>query len=148
MIGNFGLAGNLLLSRHVDRLGAGRAVNWPLTGVALSAVLWPCATSPGRTMVIILPWAVGCFASNSAQQARLGMAAPALAPGLMALNTSAIYLGQALGAAGGGAMMAANRLAGQSPFAGLHQVAVAWLVAAVGLSVWAGRALARRGADA
>ena len=143
--GAFGLAGNVLLSRHVDRIGAGRAVNWLLAGVTLSATLWPWATSPGQMMVIILPWAIGCFASNSAQQARLGTAAPALAPGLLALNTSAIYLGQAFGAAGGGAMMAANQLAGDPPFAGLHHVAVAWLLAAVCLSVWAGRSLARRG---
>ena len=143
--GAFGLAGNVLLSRHVDRIGAGRAVNWLLAGVTLSAILWPWATSPGQMMVIILPWAIGCFASNSAQQARLGTAAPALAPGLLALNTSAIYLGQAFGAAGGGAMMAANQLAGDPPFAGLHHVAVAWLLAAVCLSVWAGRSLARRG---
>jgi len=143
--GAFGLAGNVLLSRHVDRIGAGRAVNWLLAGVTLSAILWPWATSPGQMMVIILPWAIGCFASNSAQQARLGTAAPALAPGLLALNTSAIYLGLAFGAAGGGAMMAANQLAGDPPFAGLHHVAVAWLLAAVCLSVWAGRSLARRG---
>jgi predicted MFS family arabinose efflux permease len=143
--GAFGLAGNVLLSHHVDRIGAGRAVNWLLAGVTLSAILWPWATSPGQMMVIILPWAIGCFASNSAQQARLGTAAPALAPGLLALNTSAIYLGQAFGAAGGGAMMAANQLAGDPPFAGLHHVAVAWLLAAVCLSVWAGRSLARRG---
>lgn len=143
--GAFGLTGNVLLSRHVDRIGAGRAVNWLLAGVTLSAILWPWATSPGQMMVIILPWAIGCFASNSAQQARLGTAAPALAPGLLALNTSAIYLGQAFGAAGGGAMMAANQLAGDPPFAGLHHVAVAWLLAAVCLSVWAGRSLARRG---
>lgn len=146
--GAFGLVGNLLLSRYVDRFGAGRSVNWLLAGVTLSAICWPWATSPGQMMVVILPWAVGCFASNSAQQARLGMAAPALAPGLMALNTSAIYLGQALGAAGGGAVMAANQLAGQAPYGGLHHVATAWMVAAVGLSIWAGRALARRGADA
>lgn len=143
--GAFGLTGNVLLSRHVDRIGAGRAVNWLLAGVTLSAILWPWATSPGQMMVIILPWAIGCFASNSAKQARLGTAAPALAPGLLALNTSAIYLGQAFGAAGGGAMMAANQLAGDPPFAGLHHVAVAWLLAAVCLSVWAGRSLARRG---
>ncbi|MBT9599542.1 MAG: MFS transporter [Vitreoscilla sp.] len=146
--GAFGLVGNLLLSRYVDRFGAGRSVNWLLAGVTLSAIFWPWAASAGQMMVVILPWAVGCFASNSAQQARLGMAAPALAPGLMALNTSAIYLGQALGAAGGGAVMAANQLAGQAPFAGLHHVATAWLVAAVGLSIWAGRALVRRGTDA
>ena len=40
------------------------------------------------------------------QQARLGAAAPALAPALMALNSSAIYLGQAAGASSGGWLIA------------------------------------------
>ncbi len=143
--GAFGLLGNLLLSRHVDRVGAGRAVSALLAGVAASLLLWPLAGTPLQLMAVILPWALGCFASNSAQQARLGHAAPALAPALMALNTSAIYLGQALGAAGGGALMAANQVAGRPPFARMHLVALAWIVVAVATSLWASRALARRG---
>jgi predicted MFS family arabinose efflux permease len=143
--GAFGLVGNVLLSRHVDRVGAGRAVTALLVGVAASVALWPLARTPAMVMVVILPWALGCFAANSAQQARLGAAAPALAAALMALNTSAIYLGQALGAAGGGALMAANQAAGRPTFAQLNLVALAWLAAAVATSFWAGRALARRG---
>jgi len=142
--GGFGLIGNVLLSRNVDRVGAGRAVTALLAGVAVSIALWPLARSPAVMMAVILPWALGCFASNSAQQARLGAAAPRLAPALMALNTSAIYLGQALGAAGGGALMAANQAAGRPDYDGLHLVALAWLIAAVAASLWAGRALARR----
>lgn len=141
--GAFGLVGNVLLSRHVDRVGAGRAVTVLMAGIALSLALWPIATTPAMLMLVILPWALGCFASNSAQQARLGTAAPALAPALMALNTSAIYLGQALGAAGGGALMAANQAAGRPPFEALHHVGLAWMVGAVGLSFWASHALAR-----
>jgi predicted MFS family arabinose efflux permease len=41
------------------------------------------------------------FAANSAQQARLIQISPELASGSVALNTSAIYLGQAIGSAGG-----------------------------------------------
>jgi predicted MFS family arabinose efflux permease len=141
--GGFGLLGNIVLSRNVDRFGAGRAVAFLLGGVALSMALWPLARTPLAVMIVILPWALGGFASNSAQQARLGSAAPAAAPALMALNTSAIYLGQALGAAGGGALMAANETAGRPVFTGLHVVSLAWLAAAVATSLWAGRALAR-----
>jgi len=141
--GAFGLLGNLLLSHHVDRLGAGRAVALALAAITVSVLLWPLGTSPLLLGLILLPWALGGFASNSAQQARLGGAAPALAPALMALNTSAIYLGQALGAAGGGAMMAANEAAGRATFAWLHAVALGWLVAAWLLSRWASRALQR-----
>jgi predicted MFS family arabinose efflux permease len=87
--------------------------------------------------LVIVPWGLGCFAANSAQQARLGLAAPALAPALMALNTSAIYLGQAAGAAGGGALLAAHG------FSLLAPVGVIWLVAALALSLWAGRRSAK-----
>jgi hypothetical protein len=33
--------------------------------------------------LVLVPWALGCFASNSAQQARLALAAPALATALI-----------------------------------------------------------------
>jgi predicted MFS family arabinose efflux permease len=68
------------------------------------------------------------------QQARLGSAAPALAPALMALNTSAIYLGQAAGAASGGWLIA------HEGFGALSWVGLGWVVAAIALSVWASRA--------
>jgi len=58
---------------------------------------------------------------------------------LMALNTSAIYLGQALGAAGGGAIVVANRAAGREPYVGMAGVALAWMLAAIALSLWAAR---------
>ena len=68
----------------------------------------------------------------------------ALAPVLMALNTSAIYLGQALGAAGGGAIVAANQAAGRAPFSSMAPVACAWMAAALALSVWAARRMKQR----
>jgi predicted MFS family arabinose efflux permease len=108
----------------------------------VSFVLWPLAASGVITMgLVLVPWALACFGSNSAQQARLGAAAPALAPVLMALNTSAIYLGQAAGAAGGGALVAANGAAGRPAFAGLWLVALAWMAVALTLSLWAQRAM-------
>jgi predicted MFS family arabinose efflux permease len=143
--GLFGLVGNVVLSRVVDRVGAARAVFWLLAGIAVSLAVWPLATSVPMLALVMVPWALGCFASNSAQQARLGLAAPALAPALLALNTSAIYAGQAIGAASGGALVAAQAAAGASDAAvydGLHIVALAWVVAALALSAWAQRRLA------
>ena len=109
--GAFGLLGNVLLSRCIDRFGAARCVALH-AGADGACRCWPGRWPPAcRAMALVLvPWALGCFASNSAQQARLALAAPALAPALMALNTSAMYLGQALGAASGGALMARRRL--------------------------------------
>lgn len=139
--GLFGLIGNVLVSQRIDRLGAGRAATAMIGLMALSLLLWPLGTSVWAIALVIVPWGLGCFSSNSAQQARLGgAAAPALAPLLMALNTSAIYLGQAVGAASGGALVA-----GTGGFAALSPAGLGWLLAALGLSVWATRRLPRHG---
>jgi predicted MFS family arabinose efflux permease len=105
--GAFGLAGNVLVSRRIDRLGPPRAVFITLGGMALSLLLWPLGASLLWVQALVLvPWALGCFSANSAQQARLVQLAPALAPATVALNTSAIYGGQALGSAMGGGLIA------------------------------------------
>jgi predicted MFS family arabinose efflux permease len=132
--GAFGLVGNVALQRWIDRFGAARCVTLALVVMAFSLVVWPLAAGLAAMAAVITPWALGCFSSNSAQQARLGAAAPALAPALMALNTSAMYLGQAVGAAGGGALVAAHG------YGGLHWAGLMWLLAAVLLSL----ALAQR----
>ena len=131
--GAFGLAGNLLLARWIDRFGAAACVTTTLAAMALSMAAWPLAAGAASMALALVPWALGCFSSNSAQQARLGVAAPDLAPALMSLNTSAIYLGQAIGAAGGGALVAA---AGYGP---LPWAALAWMAAAIALSAWLAR---------
>ena len=97
----------------------------------------PLATGFATMALVLVPWALGCFATNSAQQARLGLAAQALAPALMALNTSAIYLGQAIGAASGGVLLS------HSGYTQLHWVGAVWMFVAIALSLWAG-AHARR----
>ena len=131
--GAFGLVGNVMLTRHIDRIGAARAVLATLGLITLSLLLWPLAHGFVAMALVLVPWALGCFATNSGQQARLGLAAPALAPALMALNTSAIYLGQALGAASGGWIVA------HGGYAPLSRVGVAWMLLALALSAWAMR---------
>ncbi|MBE0550469.1 MAG: MFS transporter [Rubrivivax sp.] len=131
--GAFGLLGNLLLSRGIDRWGATRCVNFTLALMALSLAAWPLAGSVSGMALVLVPWALGCFSSNSAQQARLSGSAPAYASALLALNTSAIYVGQAVGAGGGGALLAAGG------FALLPWAALAWMGAAIGLSLWVAR---------
>jgi MFS transporter, DHA1 family, inner membrane transport protein len=128
-----GVVGNMLLTRHVDRVGTERAVAVLLVGMALTMLAWPLGVALPSMMLVLTPWAFACFATNSAQQARLGAAAPALAPALMALNSSAIYVGQAAGAASGGAIVA------RWGFEPLHVAGLAWVLAALGLSVWAWR---------
>jgi predicted MFS family arabinose efflux permease len=70
--------------------------------MSVSLLIWPLGTSLTLAALVAIPWALGCFSSNSAQQARLVGIAPALAAASIALNTSAMYAGQAIGAASGG----------------------------------------------
>lgn len=133
-LGACGLAGNMLLSRHVDRIGPSRAVAVTLCLIAFGLLVWPLGVSIGLLALLVTPWAVGGFATNSAQQARLVQLAPAYAPALMALNTSAIYMGHAAGAASGGALLAAS-----GGFDWLHWAALLWVVLAWAISRWAAR---------
>jgi predicted MFS family arabinose efflux permease len=108
--GVFGFIGNLWVSQRIDRLGAARTVAVSLGGMALSLALWPLGANLWLLGLVLVPWALGCFAANSAQQVRLAGIAPALASGSIALNTSAIYAGQALGAATGGWLIAQDQM--------------------------------------
>ena len=80
-----------------------------------------------------VPWALGCFAANSAQQARLVGIAPSLASGSVALNSAAMYAGQAIGAAIGGAMVAVGQIER------LHAAGLIGLLLSIGCSIWASR---------
>ena len=131
--GAFGLLGNLLLARHIDRIGAGGAATLAMLLIALSLLVWPLAGSMGAAMLAVTPWALACFAANSAQQARLGQAAPALAAALMALNSSAMYFGQALGASSGGWLISHG---GYGPLA---WVGLGMVLTAVAGSLWVSR---------
>ncbi len=138
--GAFGVLGNVLLTRSIDRLGAARCVNISLGLMALALLLWPLAGSMATIAGALLLWGLGLFSSNSAQQARLAHGAPAWAPALLALNTSAIYVGQAIGAAGGGVLLAGGG------FAPMSHAALAWMLAALAVSVWAARRMKHNGA--
>lgn len=131
--GAFALIGNIVMSRRIDRVGAPQAVMWGLGGMAASLLLWPLGTSLLLAGLISVPWALGCFSTNSAQQARLAGIAPALASGSIALNTSAIYAGQALGASSGGWLIAHNGMGS------LHWFGLLGMLAAMGTSWWAAR---------
>lgn len=135
--GALGVLGNVLVSRHIDRIGPARTVGWTLATMVLTLLCWPLGGTLPLMLLVIAPWGLGCFSSNSAQQARLSHAAPVLAPALIALNSSAMYLGQALGASSGGAMVA------QVGFDPLHWVGLGWMLLALALSHWAARRMAR-----
>ena len=77
-----------------------------VTGWALSAGIYPLmACSVGI-------WGLGFASTNSMQQVRLVGAAPPLASASVSLNTSVLYVGQAVGSAIGGVLYAHDLLYG------------------------------------
>jgi predicted MFS family arabinose efflux permease len=128
-----GLIGSFTLSRYIDRIGADRAPIIAMSLMAVSLLLWPLGTSVITVLLISTPWGLGCFSSNSAQQARLGAAAPLVAGASIALNTSAMYSGQAFGAGLGGWLIAGGYMSH------LHWYGFAIMLCAIALSSWSRR---------
>lgn len=101
-----GVLGNLAGAHYMDRIGTERVAMTALALVALALLLWPLSRgSLPITLVLTLLWGLGCFVINSAQQARLISLAPTLASASVAMNSSAMYLGQALGTMAGGLLL-------------------------------------------
>lgn len=134
--GLWGFVGNMMMSRHIDSVGASRSVMAGICVMAVSLLLWPLGTSFLLAALVAVPWALGCFATNSAQQARLVGIAPSLAAGSIALNSSAMYAGQALGAASGGWLITTT-----GSMDSLHWVGFTILLFAAAGSAWASRLL-------
>jgi DHA1 family inner membrane transport protein len=77
-----------------------------VAGWALSAGIYPLMACSAAI------WGLGFASSNSMQQVRLVAAAPSLASASVALNTSFLYVGQAIGSAIGGLLYAHDLLYG------------------------------------
>ena len=75
-----------------------------VTGWALTAGIYPLM------MVSVAIWGLGFASTNSMQQVRLVGAAPSLASASVSLNTSVLYVGQAVGSAIGGFLYARDLL--------------------------------------
>lgn len=121
--------GNVLASRFVSRIGPPRAALLTLLAMATGLMLWGAGS--GALAVVLLAatiWGLGTFATNSIQQARLAGIAPELTSASIALNTSAIYFGQAAGSGIGGMLIKA----GAMPY--LPWVGAVILLAAAGVS--------------
>jgi MFS transporter, DHA1 family, inner membrane transport protein len=107
VMGVIGLVGNVVTTRMVGRLGAFHMSVMLVSTMVAGTAIWAVGT--GFLLAMFLGAAissVGFAASNSIQQARLSTAAPALSSASIALNTSAIYVGQAVGSAIGGVLIA------------------------------------------
>ena len=112
-----GVIGNVIGARVMDRIGPVRVGIAAMSSMLIAISLWPMTRgSLPLTVLLTLVWGLGCFSVNGAQQARLVGMAPSLASASVALNSSAIYLGQALGAFIGGLILTARGTGGLSWF--------------------------------
>jgi predicted MFS family arabinose efflux permease len=109
--GVFGFIGIAIATRIVDSWGPYKTsllfTSLLLTGVsgwAFSAGVYPLMA------LSVAIWGLGFASTNSMQQVRLVIAAPALASASVSLNTSVLYVGQAVGSAIGGVLYANDLL--------------------------------------
>ncbi len=100
--GACGVLGNALAASRMDRVTPSRIVQAALLSSLAAMLLWPLAGLGTVALVLVfMLWGIGGFATNSAQQARLVALAPESASVSVSMNSSSIYLGQALGAMAG-----------------------------------------------
>ncbi|MES2985494.1 MAG: MFS transporter [Pseudomonadota bacterium] len=137
-----GVIGNLVGSRFMDRVGPMRVGQAALGCMLIAVLLWPLTRdSLVITAILNVVWGFGCFAINSAQQARLVAMAPRLASASVALNSSAIYGGQAAGAFIGGVMVSAHGTANLS-YVGAVFIALSMMVSLLAANLSERRVLA------
>lgn len=114
LYGGFGLIGSSLSVKLIARLGVDRFVSICLCLSFVAAFFWLVAfyVPSNWTITVIFVaqvlWGLSGFATNSAQQGRLMVVAPELASASIALNTSFLYIGQALGTAAGAQIISAS----------------------------------------
>jgi DHA1 family inner membrane transport protein len=126
-----GLLGNLVATQVVGRLGAFRTSLVSTGSVSAGIAIWAAGAGLYLLMIAgIFVWGLGFAAANSMQQARLAAAAPAQAGSAVALNTSALYVGQALGSALGSALFVHGHALA------MGYVALAVIVAALAAIIW------------
>ena len=110
--GVWATVGNVIASRFVARIGPGQVVTASLIMIFLALGLWGVSAN---VLPLVLGaaalWGLGTFSSNSVQQARLSAMAPDLASASVALNTSAMYIGQGTAAALGGSLIKVGHMA-------------------------------------
>lgn len=134
LLGVTGVAGNIIGARLVDRIGAAQVTLYGLLSMLASHVLWIFVPGSWPLLVIFLVlWGIGCFSTNSSQQARLVMMSPPHAPVSVAMNSSAMYFGQAVGTASGAALLAG--IGGPGAYTALAALSIPLFIASIVMSL-------------
>jgi MFS transporter, DHA1 family, inner membrane transport protein len=110
VFGGGGVVGTLIVARIVDRIGAATMIAICLGNTALGLAVWAAFAHDAVTAIAAIAlWGLAFSSSNSLQQARLIAISPDLASASVALNTSILYVGQAIGTSIGAALISAGR---------------------------------------
>lgn len=138
LFGVAGVIGNFLATRLIAPFGLDNAVLISLGSLVAGALIVSLMFGVYAGMLVgLVIWGLGTFSTNSLQQSRLATINLPLASASIALNTSVLYLGQAIGAGLG------SRLVDDSISASITWAAGGLLVGSALLSVLATRLAAR-----
>jgi predicted MFS family arabinose efflux permease len=109
LYGVFGFLGIAFATRIVDSWRAYRTSLLFMSLIFIGMTGWAFSAGIYVLMAVsVAVWGIGFAATNSMQQVRLVASAPPLAPASVSLNTSVLYVGQAVGSAIGGVLYAAD----------------------------------------
>lgn len=105
--GVMGFIGNVIASRVVDTWGAYRTSLTTIALLLFGIAMWALGAGVVPLMLAsMVPWGMAFSSANSMQQVRLAAAAPLFASATVSLNTSGLYIGQAIGSGIGGFLFA------------------------------------------
>lgn len=105
-IGFGGVAGTLLGGWASDHVGPHRALRWLIHTLLVCMLLAPfTAGHPSLTLILFTLWAFCGFGMMTPQQSRIAEMGQGQTPMLMSVNASMVYVGTAIGAALGGAVI-------------------------------------------
>jgi MFS transporter, DHA1 family, inner membrane transport protein len=111
--GVFGFIGIAIATRIVDSWGAYKTSLLATALIMTGVTVWAFGAGIYPLMACAVAiWGLGFASTNSMQQVRLVVAAPALSSASVSLNTSVLYIGQAVGSAIGGVLYARDLLYG------------------------------------
>ena len=107
LFGICGFVGNVIAARLAGSIGALKTSVIFMCSLSVGIAFWALGSALIATILASVAfWGLGFAAFNSLQQARLVAAGPHLSSATVALNTSALYVGQAVGSALGGLLFA------------------------------------------
>jgi len=126
LFGVMTLVGNICASRVVQTWGAFKTSAVFMACMVVGVALWAVGAGMYLSMAAgVAIWGFGFAAVAAMQQVRLITKAPSLATASVAINNTAVYLGQAIGAGIGGALFAAGNLRAMG-FVGLAHIALSF----------------------